>query len=66
MILVINAGSSSLKAAIFSRDLIQITALAVGEIGGASTLRWSGPASPINAPTHATAIRHITDALTCC
>lgn len=64
MILVINAGSSSLKAAIFSRDLTQITAVSVSEIGGASTLRGAGPAIPIAAPTHATAIEHIAQALT--
>ena len=64
MILVINAGSSSLKAAIFARDLTQITALSVSEIGGASTLRTTGPSRPISAPTHAAAIAHITQALT--
>lgn len=72
MILVINAGSSSVKAAVFDRDLTQITALTISEIGGASILRGVGPASPVHAPTnapvhaptHASAIGVIFQALT--
>ena len=60
MILVINAGSSSLKAAIFSRDLTQITSLTISEISGAANYRGS----PIHAPTHTAAMAHITKTLT--
>ena len=49
-VLVVNAGSSSLRAAIFAADLTQVASLAVTEIGGAS--RPDG----ITAPDHASAM----------
>ena len=52
MILVLNAGSSSLKAELFSPALAPLFSAQVSEIGGASTLGQS----PVTAPDHSAAL----------
>ena len=56
MILVINAGSSSLKVALFQPDLTQIADGMVSDIGDAALLKLNGHATPIDAPDHARAL----------
>lgn len=56
MILVINAGSSSIKFELFSDDLTSVLDGAVTEIGGASELRVGGDTGPANAPDHTAAL----------
>lgn len=55
-VLVINAGSSSLKAAIFAPDLTELMALRVTEIGGAARMDGDGASQPIAAPDHSAAV----------
>ncbi len=55
MILVLNAGSSSLKAAVFGPDQAPALQVVITEIGGASELRTAGESRPCAAPDHAAA-----------
>lgn len=57
MILVVNAGSSSLKLALFTESLRQTLATAVTEIGAAARLAHAGHSSPVHAPTQAAALQ---------
>ena len=63
MILVLNAGSSSLKAALFASDLTEQAAADVAEIGGAGSLRQQGRVTAIAASDHTTALQIILAAL---
>ncbi|MBI1417549.1 MAG: acetate kinase [Limimaricola sp.] len=63
MILVVNAGSSSVKAALFAPDLTEVTRLMVSTIGGNAALSHDGQTRPVEAPDHATAITLIRQAL---
>ncbi|MCG3266980.1 acetate/propionate family kinase [Yoonia sp. I 8.24] len=63
MILVINAGSSSLKVSLFQPDLTQIADGIVSDIGADATLKLDGQASPVDAPDHATALAEMMAAL---
>ncbi|SFR44787.1 acetate kinase [Yoonia tamlensis] len=56
MILVINAGSSSLKVALFKPDLSQIADGMVSNIGGAARLKLGGYTAAVDAPDHASAL----------
>ena len=63
-ILVINAGSSSIKAMVFDAGLRAQASVAVAEIGGAATIRAAGGAArPCAAPDHRTAMAAILTAL---
>ena len=55
-ILVVNAGSSSLKLALFDAGLKPVLNASVSEIGGASRLRAGGAARPCPAPDHEAAL----------
>ncbi|EKE43972.1 acetate kinase [Oceaniovalibus guishaninsula JLT2003] len=59
MILVVNAGSSSVKCAVFDGDLKRVTTLKATEIGGASRIGGL----PADLPDHAAAIEAILTAL---
>lgn len=59
MILVLNAGSSSLKAALFDRALAERARWTVAEIGRAARL----DGAPVEAPDHEAALRHVLDRL---
>ncbi len=63
MILVLNAGSSSLRAALFQPDLTPVLSAAVSEIGGASQLGIQGTKTDAAAPNHKTALTLILAAL---
>ena len=63
MILVLNAGSSSLKATVFHDDLSPAGRFQVSEIGGAATLRFRPRTQSVTAPDHAAALRLILDAM---
>jgi acetate kinase len=63
MILVINAGSSSLKSALYTPDLTPLAALQVADLGGSATLRQGDRRTPVAAPDHASALRVILTAL---
>lgn len=54
-ILVVNAGSSSVKFAVFD-GAQQLAAGAVSEVGGASQLKFGGVTQAVSAPDHRTAI----------
>lgn len=56
MILVVNAGSSSVKVELFSPDLTPQIAGSVSEIGGAGELRLGDTKQTASAPTHAAAL----------
>lgn len=56
MILAVNAGSSSVKAALFDRSLREVLRGAVTEIGGAGRLRLGNRDEPAQAPDHAAAL----------
>ena len=45
-ILVVNAGSSSIKVVLFGEDLVAILSAAVTEIGGVSALRVGAKTPP--------------------
>lgn len=62
-VLVVNAGSSSIKAAVFAADLTERAALRVTEIGGAARLDGVGPSQAVTAPDHVAAMALILDAL---
>lgn len=55
-ILVCNAGSSSLKMSLFTRDLVPGPAVAISEIGGRATLDSGAGPQPVSAPDHGTAL----------
>jgi acetate kinase len=59
VILIVNAGSSSLKAGAFGPDLTQAASLTVAEIGGAARLEGKAVA----APDHAAAMALVLDRL---
>jgi len=63
MILVLNAGSSSLKSALFAPDLTLLHTAHVAEIGGTSRLTTGGTTAQAQAPDHDTALRLILQAL---
>ncbi|MEM6758484.1 MAG: acetate kinase [Pseudomonadota bacterium] len=64
MILVINAGSSSIKVAVFQPDLTQVMAGQVSGIGGAlAHLRLGDTDRDVAAPDHDCALRVILDSL---
>ncbi len=56
MILVLNAGSSSLKAELFDTALASVATAAVTEIGGAGQLRCGDTRSPAQAADHDAAL----------
>jgi acetate kinase len=56
LILVVNAGSSSLKAALFAPDLTAVATAQASEIGGAATLRTASGEVRADVPDHAAAI----------
>ncbi|MDZ4095366.1 MAG: acetate/propionate family kinase [Paracoccaceae bacterium] len=56
-ILVVNAGSSSVKFSLFDNDLAQIVDGSVTGIGGAALLRVDDVITPCAAPDHAPALR---------
>jgi len=62
-ILVLNAGSSSVKFAVFDRDLVEKTSGLAAEIGGASFLRVDGKDQQIPFIDHRAALRAILAAL---
>ena len=59
MLLVVNAGSSSIKLAVFDQALQQVQAGSVTEIGGDSRLSLEGATGPVAAPDHTAALRLI-------
>lgn len=63
MILVLNAGSSSLKAELFAPDLSSLFTAQVSEIGGASTLRAGERREAAMAPDHDAALALILAAM---
>lgn len=64
MILVLNAGSSSLKIKLFDTSLRSILTGAVTGIGGTAQLRLNDQTHPITAPNHAAALAAMLSALT--
>lgn len=56
MLLVVNAGSSSIKLAVFDDGLQPVLSGAVTEIGGAARLQMGGAARDIAAPDHRAAL----------
>lgn len=61
-ILVINAGSSSVKAALFGADLSPQASASAEEIGGASRLIMGAAPEPADLPDHRAALSAILDA----
>lgn len=61
-ILVVNAGSSSVKAALFGADGAALAAFSVTEVGGAARLGTGAEDGPCDAPDHAAAVGLILDA----
>ena len=59
MLLVVNAGSSSIKLAVFDQALRQVLAGSVTEIGGDSRLNLGDAGGPVAAPDHTAALRLI-------
>jgi acetate kinase len=65
MILVLNAGSSSLKVAVFAPDLTEVARAVVAEIGSPrATLRCDGAETPLEASDHLAALQVVLAALT--
>lgn len=56
MLLVVNAGSSSIKLAVFAQDLTEVLTGSVSEIGGAGRLRMGHAEAAVQAKTHAEAL----------
>ncbi|TMV06809.1 acetate kinase [Ruegeria sediminis] len=56
MILVVNAGSSSIKIELFGRDLTPVLSGSVSEIGGDARLKLGDGKGPVEAPDHAAAL----------
>lgn len=63
MILVVNAGSSSIKVALFDADLTRILSATATEIGGASRLETGSDTEEIALPDHEAALDAILDRL---
>lgn len=63
MILVVNAGSSSLKVSLFQLDLTLVVDGMVGEIGGQSVLKLGDTVTGISAPDHGSALGQMMAAL---
>lgn len=63
MILVVNAGSSSIKVEVFDMALTSVIAGQVSEIGGAAQMKLRGTEQAIDAPDHHAALRHLLDGL---
>ncbi len=63
MILVVNAGSSSIKVALFDAGLARLASGEVTEIGGAGHLKLGKDKSPLSAANHAAALTALLDAL---
>ena len=63
MILVVNAGSSSIKVELFKLDLTSALSAAVTEIGGAARLKLGDVTASVEAPDHAVALTRVLDAL---
>ena len=61
LILIVNAGSSSVKAAIFDHDLNALAAGAVSEIGARAEIAAPGRAGLVVAPDHAEALALLID-----
>lgn len=62
-ILVVNAGSSSIKCMVFDQALAPLAAVSVAEIGGAAMIRAGGATQPLAAPDHRAAMAAILTAL---
>lgn len=62
-VLVVNAGSSSVKVAAFSPDLTQVAAARVTEIGGAARLEGADGSRPVDAPDYTAAMGAVLAAL---
>jgi len=58
-VLVINAGSSSIKAAVFSDGMTLRLSASVSEIGGAATLRIRSTTEPVEAADHGAALSQL-------
>jgi acetate kinase len=56
MILVVNAGSSSVKVALFDEDLREVAKGSVSEIGGTGRLAWGSWRQPVQATDHDAAL----------
>ncbi|MDO6588919.1 acetate kinase [Loktanella sp. D2R18] len=63
MILVINAGSSSLKVSLFQTDLTQIADGMVSDIGANASLKLNKQSTLLDAPDHAVALAQMMTAL---
>lgn len=63
MILVVNAGSSSLKTELFDTDLTPVMAADVGGIGGAARLKVDGRAEPVACADHDAALGRVLQAM---
>ncbi|SEQ35954.1 acetate/propionate family kinase [Thalassovita taeanensis] len=63
MILVVNAGSSSIKVELFDLALAPVLSGAVSEIGGAARLKLGALRAEISAPDHVAALGHLLRAL---
>ncbi len=63
MLLVVNAGPSSLKIAVFDADLNQLHTGSVTEIGGAGRLKLNAIAAAVSAKDHRAALGLLFDAL---
>lgn len=63
MILVVNAGSSSIKVEVFDRALTSVLIGAVSEIGGAAHLKLGDARHAVQAPDHRAALNHLLEGL---
>ncbi len=63
MLLVVNAGSSSLKVSVFDAGLAELARGMVAEIGGAAQMQAAGRTGPVAAGDHAQALRLLLGAL---
>lgn len=63
MILVVNAGSSSIKGAVFDAGLVRLLRVSVTGIGGQGRIRIDAEPAPCDAPDHAAALALLLDAL---
>ncbi|MCC5975368.1 MAG: acetate kinase [Rubellimicrobium sp.] len=64
MILVVNAGSSSIRLALFDATLTERLTAAISEIGGSGELRLGPDRRPVSAPDHEAALALLLDAVT--
>ncbi len=62
-LLVVNAGSSSIKTALFDPDLCEVLRSEATGIGGAGNLKTAGKSQQLALPDHASALAAIFDAL---